>query len=183
MEKWLKLQKQDDGFALVAAVLIVSAMTVAAIPLMNVVGTSQESAVKQQVVVNLSNDARENLELAVYLTKSSGGTPGYFNTTHTPASTAMAQPCQARINAADPSLIGAGNSLTLLTNAAVAPVTSIGTRRTTTFVVDKGTSGDDRYHRYLVASCAIADNFGISVFTSELANIQGSFYTLNLNEY
>ena len=183
MEKWLKLQKQDDGFALVAAVLIVSVMTVAAIPLMNVVGTSQESAVKQQVVVNLSNDARENLELAVYLTKSSGGTPGYFNTTHTPASTAMAQPCQARINAADPSLIGAGNSLTLLTNAAVAPVTSIGTRRTTTFVVDKGTSGDDRYHRYLVASCAIADNFGISVFTSELANIQGSFYTLNLNEY
>ena len=126
--------------------------------------------------MNLSNDARENLELAVYLTKSSGGTPGYFNTTHTPASTAMAQPCQPRINAADPSLIGAGNSLTLLTNAAVAPVTSIGTRRTTTFVVDKGTSGDDRYHRYLVASCAIADNFGISVFTSELANIQGSFY-------
>ena len=183
MEKWLKLQKQEDGFALVAAVLIVSVMTVAAIPLMNVVGTSQESAVKQQVVVNLSNDARENLELAVYLTKSSGGTPGYFNTTHTPASTAMAQPCQARINAADPSLIGADNSLTLLTNAAVAPVTSIGTRRTTTFVVDKGTSGDDRYHRYLVASCAIADNFGISVFTSELANIQGSFYTLNLNEY
>ena len=183
MEKWLKLQKQDDGFALVAALLIVSVMTVAAIPLMNVVGTSQESAVKQQVVVNLSNDARENLELAVYLTKSSGGTPGYFNTTHTPASTAMAQPCQARINAADPSLIGAGNSLTLLTNAAVAPVTSIGTRRTTTFVVDKGTSGDDRYHRYLVASCEIADNFGISVFTSELANIQGSFYTLNLNEY
>ena len=183
MEKRLKLQKQEDGFALVAAVLIVSVMTVAAIPLMNVVGTSQESAVKQQVVVNLSNDARENLELAVYLTKSSGGTPGYFNTTHTPASTAMAQPCQARINAADPSLIGAGNSLTLLTNAAVAPVTSIGTRRTTTFIVDKGTTGDDRYHRYLVASCAIADNFGISVFTSELANIQGSFYTLNLNEY
>ena len=49
MEKWLKLQKQEDGFALVAAVLIVSVMTVAAIPLMNVVGTSQESAVKQQV--------------------------------------------------------------------------------------------------------------------------------------
>ena len=183
METWLKLQKQDDGFALVAALLIVSVMTVAAVPLMNVVGVTQESAVKQQVGTYLSAEARENLEIAVYLTKSAGGTPGYFNTTHTPASTAMARSCEARVNAADSTLIGSGNSLQTLTNAAVAPVTSAGSRRTTTFVVDKGTTGDDRYERFLIISCAIADGFDISVYSSEIANIQGSFYTLNINEY
>ena len=67
-------QKQE-GFALVATMLIVAVISVAAIPLLDLVGTSDESNVKLQVESFLNVEARENLELAVYLTKYTGGVP------------------------------------------------------------------------------------------------------------
>ncbi|MGC6517603.1 MAG: hypothetical protein ACON49_06205 [Candidatus Puniceispirillaceae bacterium] len=183
------LMQKQDGFALVASMLIVAVVSVAAIPLLNLVGGSEESNVKQQVTSFLNAEARENLELSVYLAKSAGGIPGFYNTSHTPQSQALARACERRVNQADPQLIGTGNSIEFLTNAAYAPITSINGRESTAFVVDKGKAeqqdndGDDRYHRYLIASCATATGFGMALYTSEIANIQGSFYTLNLNEY
>lgn len=180
---------KQEGFALVAALLIVGIMSVAAIPLLGLVDTTKQGNVKGQVTSFLNVEARENLELAVYIAKSAGGMPGYFNSTHTPTSRSLAQSCENRIGAADPGLLGDGNSLANLNNAVYSTVSTINGRQAITFVVDKGTAasqddnGDDRYHRYLVASCAIADNFGMALYTSEIANIQGSFYTLNLNEY
>ena len=181
-------QKQD-GFALVAAVLIVGVMSVAAIPLLGLVDTSKQGNVQGQVTSFLNAEARENLELTVYIAKSTGGIPGYFNSTHTPASRSLATSCQNRIDRADPRLMGTGNSLITLTNAVYSTISTINDRQAITFVVDKGKAasqddnGDDRYHRYLIASCAISERFGMALYTSEIANIQGSFYTLNLNEY
>ena len=180
-------QKQD-GFALVAAVLIVGIMSVAAIPLLGLVDTSKEGNVKGQVTTFLNAEARENLELAVYIAKSTGGMPGYFNSTHTPASRALASSCQARIEASDARLLGTGNSLVNLSNAVYSTISTNNNRQAITFVVDKGKAssqddnGDDRYHRYLIASCAVSERFGMALYTSEIANIKGSFYTLNLNE-
>lgn len=183
------LLKQQDGFALVAAMLIVAVMSVAAIPLLNLVGGTQESNVKNQVTSFLNVEARENLELAVYLAKAGGGMPIYSISTHTPQSLDLARSCERRVNNADPNLIGAGNSLVDLTNTVYLPISAVNQRETISFVVNKGKaatqndSGDDRYHRYLIVSCAIATGYGMALYTSEIANIQGSVYTLNLNEY
>ena len=180
--------QKEEGFALVAAVLIVGIMSVAAIPLLGLVDTSKEGNVKGQVTTFLNVEARENLEISVYIAKSTGGIPGYFNTTHTPASLALATSCQRRIEASDAGLLGTGNSLITLTNAVFSTISTINERQAITFVVDKGKAstqddnGDDRYHRYLIASCAVSERFGMALYTSEIANIKGSFYTLNLNE-
>lgn len=183
------LTKKSDGFALVATLMIVTVMSVIAIPLLNLVGGTQESNVKLQVESFLNVEAREGLELAVYLAKYSGGLPGYYYNNHSTESRALAQACESRINNVDSNLIGAGNSLQFLTNAVYSPITEINGRKTIAFVVDKGQAsqqdnqGDDRYHRYLVASCAAATGYGIALYTSEIASIKGSFYTLSINEY
>lgn len=184
------IPQKQEGFALVAAILIVSIMSVAAIPLLGLVGGSQEANVKGQVTSFLNTEAREQLELTVYLAKQAGGEPsGFEANNHSADSISLARNCERRLAAADSTLIGAGNSLTSLANARYSPVSEIDGRQTISFIVDKGKpltqddNGDDRYHRYLVVSCAIAEGFGMALYTSELANIKGSFYTLNLNEY
>lgn len=183
------IPQKQEGFALVATLLIVATMSVAAIPLLNLVGGTEESNVKLQVDSFLNVEARENLELAVYLAKYTGGIPGFYNTTHAGNSQALATACERRIRSADPNLMGPGNSLELLSNAAYSPITTINGRSSIAFVVDKGQAdnqtdaGDDRYRRYLIASCSSATGFGMALYTSEIASIQGSFYTLNLNEY
>ena len=182
-------QKQE-GFALVATMLIAAVISVAAIPLLDLVGTSDESNVKLQVESFLNVEARENLELAVYLTKYTGGVPSFYKKTHDAQSLQLARACEARIRNADAGLLGVGNSFeTPGLLVGFAPIAEVNGRLSTAFVVDKGQAatqdndGDDRYRRYLVASCATATGYGMALYTSEIANIQGSFYTLNLNEY
>ena len=184
------IPQKQEGFALVAAILIVSVMSVAAIPLLGLVSGSQDANVKGQVTSFLNADAREQLELSIYLSKQAGGAPPGFETnTHTAESTELARACERRINAADSSLLGAGNNLVTLANSRYSPISEIGARQTISFIVDKGKpdkqndSGDDRYHVHLVISCAIAEGFGMALFTSELASIRGTNYALNLNEY
>ena len=183
------MPQKQDGFALVAAVLIVAVMSVAALPLLNLVGGTQESNVKNQVSSFLNTEAREHLELMIYLAKFEGGLPGYMGQTHTPDTLEMARACGRRINAADSAILGSANVLVTLNDARYSPISSINGRNTIGFVVDKGKaavqndSGDDRYQRFAVVSCSIADGYGMSVYTGEIANIKGSFYTLNLNEY
>ena len=125
----------------------------------------------------------------IYLAKFEGGLPGYMGTTHTPDTLAMAEDCGRRINQADSAILGTPNVLETLNNARYSPITTLNGRNTIGFVVDKGQaavqndSGDDRYQRFAVVSCSIADGYGMAVYTGEIANIKGSFYTLNLNEY
>ena len=69
---------KTEGFALVATMLIAAVISVAMIPLLDLVGTSDESNVKLQVESFLNVEARENLELAVYLTKYIGGVPPFI---------------------------------------------------------------------------------------------------------
>ena len=186
----LHLPQKQDGFALVAAVLIVAVMSVAAIPLLGLVDGSQESNVKGQVTSFLNVEAREQLELSIYLTKQAGGAPAGFEADdHDAASRELARACENRVERADPDLLGGTSRLTSLTNTQYSAISESDGRQTISFVVDKGKpleqndAGDDRYHRYVVVSCAIREGFGMAVYTSELANIKGSFYTLNLNEY
>ena len=72
------IPQKQEGFALVATMLIAAVISVAAIPLLDLVGTSDESNVKLQVESFLNVEARENLELAVYLTKYTGGVPPFI---------------------------------------------------------------------------------------------------------
>lgn len=184
------IPQKQEGFALVAAILIVSIMSVAAIPLLGLVGGSQEANVKGQVTSFLNNEAREQLELTIYLAKQAGGEPsGFEASSHSADSIALARACEGRINAVDSALIGTGNGLISLANTRYSPISEVNGRQIISFIVDKGKpatqndSGDDRYHRYLIVSCGVAEGFGMALYTSELANIKGSFYTLNLNEY
>ena len=175
-------QKTEEGFALIAAVIIVAILSVVAIPLMTVVQQNQKSTVQQRVTSHLSHEARENLELGVYLTKLAGGIPTYFTDTLSADAQTLARACDTRLAVADNSLLVA-DDLTLLDNSSVSAVTTVNNRMGATFIVDKGTSSDSRFERFLVVSCSLLENLAVSVLASELAKVEGSFYTLNLAEY
>lgn len=177
-----RARQTEEGFALIAAVVIVAILSVISIPLMTVVQQNQKSTIQQRVTSHLSHEARENLELGVYLTKLSNGVPSYFVSTLNADAQILADACDTRLSAADRTLLRDEN-LTLADNSSVSPVTSVNGRLAGTFIVDKGTTSDSRFERYLIVSCAVSENLALSVVTSEIAKVEGSFYTLNLAEY
>ena len=174
--------KRTEGFALVIVMVVIAALSASAIPLLGTVNRNQESTVAQQVTARLTVEARENLELGVHLAKLAGGVPGYFTSSFSSNATQLADACETRLDAVEPDLLRTG-ALSLASDARVSPIDSVDTALTGIFAIDKGSTEDSRYDRILIIGCALDPQFGISVATSEMARIQGSFYVLNFTEY
>ena len=96
--------------------------------------------------------------------------------------TLLATSCERRLDAVEPRLLLTG-ALSLASDARVSPIDVANGVLTGIFILDKGTVEDSRYERFLVVGCALHPDMGISVATSEMARIQGSFYVLNFTEY
>lgn len=173
--------KSAPGFAIVLALIIVAMIAIITTPLLVLVERTAGSSYEQRVSSHLSHEARENLELGVYLTKIAGGPPNYFTAVTSAESIELATACERRLQAINSDQLN-GHSLTdnVTTHA---PVTISATRKTGLFVVNKGTEQDSRYDRYLVVSCALGTKGELGLLTSELASLTGSYFTLNLNEY
>lgn len=171
----------ESGFAIVLALIIVAMIAIITTPLLLLVERTAGSTFEQRVSSHLSHEARENLELGVYLTKIAGGPPNYFTPVTSAASVELATACERRLTAINADQLN-GHSLTdnVTTHS---PVTISATRKSGVFVVNKGTEQDSRYDRYLVVSCALGTKGELGLLTSELASITGSYFTLNLNEY
>lgn len=171
-----------EGFALIAAIIIVAALSMLAIPLITVVQQNQKQTIQQRVAAQLSREAREGLEIGVYLTKLANGVPPYFTSALNSEAKNLAKACDTRLSVADAALLRADN-LTLFDNSSASPLTRRGNQIAAVFIVDKGAVSDSRFQRFLVASCALSKNIALSVVVSELAKTEGSFYTLSLREY
>ena len=175
-------QTASEGFALVIVMVVIAALSASAIPLLGTVNKNQTSTIKQRVTSRLIVEARENLELGVHVTKLAGGVPAYYRNTFSADATRLAEVCERRLDAVEPGLLLTG-TLSLTADGRVSPIDVVEDALTGIFVVDKGSVEDSRYDRFLVVGCAFHPDMGISVAASELARIQGSFYTLTFTEY
>ena len=180
----VKVQQDNEpteGFAIILAMIVVAIISIIAAPLLGLVGRSAQSTYEQRVTSHLSHEARENLELGVYLTKIADGPPSYFTTVTSASSRELADACERRLLAVNAAQL---NGHTLTDNSTRhSPVTVSANRKASVFIVNKGTEQDTRYNRYLVISCALGNEGEIGLLTSELASLTGSYFTINLNEY
>jgi Tfp pilus assembly protein PilX len=174
--------RSREGFAMVIVLVVIAILSVAAIPLLGVVDRNEENTVKQRVVSRLAIAARENLEIGVQITKMAGGVPAYYASSFDSAATELGNACERRLDATDPDVLANGG-FSIVSDARIPPVEIEEGVTKGIFVINKGTGDDSRYIRYLVIGCARHPRFGISVATSELADLQGSFQTLNFTEY
>jgi len=167
---------------MVIVMVVIAALSASAIPLLGTVNKNQSSTIKQRVTSRLTVEARENLELGVHMTKLAGGVPAYYRNSFSADATRLATGCERRLDAVEPRLLLTG-ALSLTSDARVSPIDSVNGVLTGIFILEKGTVEDSRYERFLVVGCALDASNGISVATSEMARIQGSFYVLNFTEY
>ena len=178
----LKPTKKQEGFALIAALGLVAILSVTTVPLLNLVAQNQKTSVDQRVTSHLYHEARENLELGVYLTKLSNGTPAYFSASFGATETEFANACQRRINVVSPEVLRNG-ALTIAGNGVHGPFTLENGREAAVFVVNKGNVDDSRFDNFLVISCARSVRGDMGLLSSELSYLRGSYFSLNLNQY
>ena len=99
------------GFAIVLALIIVAMIAIITTPLLLLVERTAGSSFEQRVSSHLSHEARENLELGVYLTKIAGGPPSYFTAVTSPESIELATACERRLQVINADQLN-GHSLT-----------------------------------------------------------------------
>lgn len=173
--------KAEDGFAIVAALLIVTLVAVGTVPLMILALRSSEEAIEQRVNISQDNRAREGLEVGVYMVKLANGTPAYLSDVDTAEELALASACERRLDTVDAMQLN-GDSLSGSASK-VTPITRINGSDHGIFVLNKGNTEDERLTKTLVVSCVFDQGLGLSLFTAELAEVAGAFFTLNMNEF
>ena len=173
---------KEEGFALIAALSIVAILSVSTVPLLNLVAQNQKKSVEQRVTSHLYHEARENLELGVYLTKLSNGTPDYFSTTYSTEEADFANACERRVDVVSPDVLRNG-TLSIVDNGSHGPFTLENSREAAVFVVNKGKIDDARFDNFLVISCARSSSGSMGLLSSELSYLRGSYFSLNLNQY
>jgi len=173
--------KGEDGFAIIAALLIVTLVAVGTVPLMNLALRSSEEAIEQRVNISQDNRAREGLEVGVYMVKLANGTPAYLSDVDAADELALARACEKRLDTVDTMQLN-GESLSGSASK-VTPITRINGSDHGIFVLNKGNTEDERLTKTLVVSCVFDQGFGLSLFTAELAEVAGAFFTLNMNEF
>ncbi|MGC6498210.1 MAG: hypothetical protein ACON4I_09925 [Candidatus Puniceispirillaceae bacterium] len=173
--------KCEDGFAIIAALLIVTLVAVGTVPLMNLALRSSEEAIEQRVNISQDNRAREGLEVGVYMVKLANGTPAYLSDVDAADELALARACEKRLDTVDTMQLN-GESLSGSASK-VTPITRVNGSDHGIFVLNKGNTEDERLTKTLVVSCVFDQGFGLSLFTAELAEVAGAFFTLNMNEF
>ena len=171
---------RQDGFAMVSVLFIIALLSVTVVPLMDMVRLNKETQIRQQITTNLGQEARENLEVAVYLVKAAEGVPdGYSNTPSTEVTT-LARSCSARIAAIDPNLLGAQGLLNTQTTYSTRASTA-SNRLVASFIVNR--SNDPRFLRFVIVTCASAKSGEIGIYASEIAALNGAYYTLSFGQF
>ena len=171
---------RQDGFAMVSVLFIIALLSVTVVPLMDMVRLNKETQIRQQITTNLGQEARENLEVAVYLVKAAEGVPdGYSNTPSTEVTT-LARSCLARIAAIDPNLLGAQGLLNTQTTYSTRASTA-SNRLVASFIVNR--SNDPRFLRFVIVTCASAKTGEIGIYAAEIAALNGAYYTLSFGQF
>ena len=104
MEK-IVTHHRSEGFALIGALALVAILSISAAPLLQRTAGVDKELLKQTSQKLVAINARESLETTVQLLRRNGIDPDFLNSVGSPASIRLANTCNRRIVAADPSLL------------------------------------------------------------------------------
>lgn len=170
-----------DGFAIISVLVIMALLGVIAVPLLNTINKSRESAISIRVASHLSHEARENFEIGVHLTKLDGGIPSFFKTGISTSILPMGTACIERINAADNEYLGQltiGNP-----NLKHSLVSTSNNRKVATIALNNGRQTGTAFEEIVIISCAMAETGEMGVYAGKLAVIDGAFHPINFGQF
>jgi len=165
---------------MVSVLMIIAFLGVSMVPLMDMIRRSKETQTRQRIQAHLGKEARENLEVAIYLVKAANGVPNGYSSNQSATVAGIARSCSTRIKAVDPEFLGPQgltNSGTVFSTLA----TRANNRSLASFVVDR--SKDPRFLRYAVVTCASAETGEMGIYAAELAALDGAYYTLTFGQF
>jgi type II secretory pathway pseudopilin PulG len=171
----------QDGFALASVLLVIVVISIAAVPLLDMVTRNRDTATKAQIQSHLYEEAREALELTVYQVKLAKGYPAHFRTGADGGSWPVADTCTNRIAAVDQDLLNR-TRLTADEIRKIAVSISSG-RQIASFVLHKQPTEGVRFDRYVVVACARATSGEIGVYATEIAIQDGIIHVLKTGRF
>jgi len=171
----------QDGFALASVLLVIVVISIAAVPLLDMVTRNRDTATKAQIQSHLHEDAREALELTLYQVKLAKGYPAHFRTGPAGDSWLVADSCTNRIAALDQDLLDR-TRLTADSIRKTAVSISSG-RQIASFVLHKQPTERVRFDRYVVVACARAKSGDIGVHATEIAIQDGTIHVLKTGRF
>ena len=173
--------KNLDGFAIISVLVVITLLGVIAVPLLNSVNKSWESAISIRVASHLGHEARENFEIVFHLTKLDGGIPSFFKTGASASVIPVGEACMKRINAVDNEYLG---GFTIFdANIRHSPMTLSNNRKVVTFAYDNGRATGAVFEELVIISCAMSETGEIGVYAGKLGVIDGSFYPINYGQF
>jgi len=113
--------------------------------------------------------------------RRNGIDPDFLNSVGSPASIRLANTCNRRIVAADPSLLN-GQALSDITTKHTS-ITKVRGAETTSFLLTISSASDNRFDKILAVGCSVNEIGAIGLYVSELASIKGSILPVSFNEY
>ncbi|MDB2389935.1 hypothetical protein N9X12_01750 [Alphaproteobacteria bacterium] len=173
--------KNQDGFAIISVLVVITLLGAIAVPLLNTVNKSRESAISIRVASHLGHEARENFEIGFHLTKLDGGIPRFFNRGVSASVIAIGTACLNRISAVDNEYLGG----LLLSDPDLhhSPITLSNKRSVVTFAYDNGRRTGAVFEELVIISCAMSETGEIGVYAGKLGVIDGSFYPINYGQF
>lgn len=175
------MREPRAGFAIISVLVIVTLLGAIAVPLLNTVHKSRESAVSLRVTSHLGHEARENFELGFHMTKLDGGIPSFFKTGISPSVIPIGTACFKRINAVDNEYLGGFDIFD--PNIHHSPMTVSNNRSVVTFAYDNGRKTGAVFEELVIVSCAMSETGEIGVYAGKLGVIDGSFYPINYGQF
>ena len=175
------LPKSRDGFAIISVLVVITLLGAIAVPLLNTVNKSRESAISIRVASHLGHEARENFEIGFHLTKLDGGIPRFFKTGISGSVIPIGTACFKRINAVDNEYLSGFDIFD--PNIRHSPMTSSNNRNVVTFAYNNGRKTGAVFEELVIISCAMSETGEIGVYAGKLGVIDGSFYPINFGQF
>ena len=179
--KKLLTHTRSEGFALIGALALVAILSISAGPLLQRTAGVDKELVKQTTEKLVAINARESLETTIQLLRRNGINPDFLNNVGSSASVRLAETCNSRIVAADPSLL-TGQALSDNSTKHTS-ITEVRGAETASFLLTISSASDNRFDKILAVGCSVNDVGAVGVYLSELASIKGSILPVSFNEY
>jgi hypothetical protein len=173
--------KTRDGFAIISVLVVITLLGAIAVPLLNTVNKSRESAISIRVASHLGHEARENFEIGFHLTKLDGGIPRFFKTGISSSVIPIGTACLKRINTVDNEYLGGFDIFD--PNIRHSPITVSNNRSVVTFAYNNGRKTGAVFEELVIISCAMSETGEIGVYAGKLGVIDGSFYPINFGQF
>ena len=170
-----------DGFAIISVLVVITLLGAIAVPLLNTVIKSRESAISIRVASYLEHEARENFEIGFHLTKLDGGIPRFFKTGVSASVIPIGTACLKRINTVDNEYLGGFDIFD--PNIRHSPLTVSSNRSVVTFAYNNGRKTGAVFEELVIISCAMSQTGEIGVYAGKLGVIDGSFYPINFGQF